>query len=121
MGMIGNLARMARTLLAIFQTRAELFAVELQEGAQRLLFSLVLSLMALFCFVTAVFLAIFLVIVLFWDGYRLWAIGGLMVFFGAAAFFIGLGVRSRFRQGPGMLAETRAELAKDIERFRSGR
>lgn len=120
MGMIGNLARMARTLLAIFHTRAELFAVDLQEGVQRLVLCLVLSLMALFCFATAVFLAVFLVIVLFWDGYRLWAIGGLMVFFGAAALLIGLGVRSRLRQGPGLLAATRAELAKDIERFRSG-
>lgn len=121
MGIVGNLARMAGTLLAIFRTRAELFAVELQEGAQRLIFSLVLALMALFCFVTAVFLAIVLVIVLFWDGYRLWAIGGLMVFFGAAAVLIGLGVRSRLNQGPGMLAATRAELAKDIERFTSGK
>lgn len=120
MGILGNLAKMAGTLLAIFRTRAELFAVELQEGAERLLVSLVLALVALFCFVTAVFLAIFLIIVLFWDGYRLWAIGALMVFFGAAAVLIGLGVRSRLNQGPGLLAATRAELARDIERFKSG-
>ncbi|MCM1128453.1 MAG: phage holin family protein [Alistipes senegalensis] len=121
MGIMGNLAKMAGTLLAIFQTRVELFSVELQEGAQRLLLSLVLALVALFCFITAVFLAVLLVIVLFWDGYRLWAIGGLMVFFGAAAVLIGLGVRSRLRQGPGLLAFTRAEIAKDIERFTSGK
>lgn len=121
MGMIGNLAKMAHTLLAIFQTRAELLAVDLQEGAQRLLLCFFLFLIALFCLATAVFLAVFLIIVLFWEECRLWAIGGLMVFFGAAALLISLGVRRYLRQGPGILAATRAELAKDIERFTSGK
>ncbi|MCL1887197.1 MAG: phage holin family protein [Betaproteobacteria bacterium] len=110
---------MVSTLLAIFHTRIELFTVELQEEAQRLLSYFILSLVALFCLVMTLFLAVFLVIVLFWDTYRILAICGLMVFLGGAAVLIGFGIRSNYRKKPGMLAYTRNEIAKDIARLKS--
>jgi uncharacterized membrane protein YqjE len=121
MGIFQNIGRVAGTLLALFQTRIELFTVELQEESQRLLSWLILSLVALFCVAMAFFLAVFLVIVLFWDTWRIAAISGLIVFFGGAALLIALGVRSSYRKKPRMLASTRSELARDIERLKSGR
>lgn len=120
MGVIKNMARMASTLLAIFHTRIELFTVELQEEAQRLLAYLIFSLIALFFVVLTFILAILLVIVLFWDTHRIIAICGLMVFFGGGALLIGWGIRSSYRKKPRMLAYTRNEIAKDIDRLKSG-
>lgn len=119
MGIIRNVARMASMLLAIFQTRIELFTVELQEEAQRLLSYLILSLVALFCVIMAFLLGVFLIIVLLWDSYRILAVSGLIVFFGGAAALIAIGIRSSLRKKPRMLAYTRSEIAKDIERLKS--
>lgn len=110
---------MASTLLAIFQTRIELFTVELQEEAQRLLSYLILSLVALFCVIMAFLLGVFLIIVLLWDSYRILAVSGLIVFFGGAAALIAIGIRSSLRKKPRMLAYTRSEIARDIERLKS--
>ena len=120
MGIIRNMAKMAGTLLAIFHTRIELFTVELQEETQRLLSYLILSLVALFCVIMTFLLGIFLVIVLFWDSYRILAISGLILFFGALAILIVLGVRSSYRKKPRMLAYTRSEIARDLERLNPG-
>lgn len=119
MGIIRNIARMVSTLLAIFHTRIELFTVELQEEAHRLLSYLILSLVALFCVMMAFLLAIFLVIVLFWDTHRILVISGLVVFFGGVAVLVSIGIRSSYRKKPRMLAYTRNEIARDIERFKS--
>jgi uncharacterized membrane protein YqjE len=121
MEIIRRVARMASILLAIFQTRIDLFTVELQEEAQRLLSYLLLSLVALFCVIMTFLLGIFLVIVLFWDSYRILLISGLIVFFGGVALLIAISVRSSYRKNPRMLAYTRSEIAKDIERLKSGR
>ena len=120
MGLIRNIARMVGILLAVLHTRMELLAVELQEDVQRLFFYALLFLVALFCATVTFLLAIFLVIVLFWDTYRIGAICGLTVFFGGVTVLIGLGIRSSYRKKPGMLAYTRSEIAKDIERLKSG-
>jgi uncharacterized membrane protein YqjE len=119
MGIFQNIGRAAGTLLALFQTRIELFTVELQEEAQRLLSYLILSLVALFCVAMTFFLIIFLVIVIFWETHRILAISGLMVFFGGAAILIYLGIRGSYRKKPPMLAATRSEIARDIERLKS--
>ena len=118
MGFLNDAAKMASTLLAILQTRVELAAIELQEGAQRLLLYFVLVAAALFCAVLAFLLLILLVIALFWDTWRIGIICVLAGIFAGAALAIGLGLRSSIRNRPGVLAYTRAELAKDIERLK---
>lgn len=109
---------MASSLLAIFQTRIELFTVELQEEVQRLLSYFILAIIALFCIAITFALGIFLVIVLFWDSYRILVICGLMVIFALAALFIFLGIRNSFRNKPKMLAHTRNEIEKDLMRLK---
>ena len=121
MGFLNDFAKMAGIVLAILQTRVELAAVELQEGAQRLLLYFVLVAAALFCAVLAFLLGIFLIIVLFWDTWRIGVICVLVGVFTAATIAIVLGLRSSIRNRPGLLAYTRAELASDIERLRQGR
>lgn len=109
---------MAGNVLAIFKTRLELVSVELQEEVQRIITYVVLSLVALFCAVMAISLATFLIIVIFWDTYRILSICCLIVFFAIVALALGLSVRGSFRKKPKLFAYTRAEIAKDIERMR---
>ena len=102
MALVDNFAKVAGTLLAIVKTRAELIAIELEEEWVRLLSYLLLSLSALFCLALTVFLAVILVIV---------------VFFGLLTGIIWWSVRRSFRRKPRLLELTRQEIAKDIDRL----
>ena len=112
-----SIAKMASTLLAMLQTRLELAAVELEEEALRLFSWLLLALAALFCAFVAILLVVLLIVAIYWDTNRIGVISALIAFFGVSATLIGLGIRSGFRSKPRLLAHTRAELAKDIDRL----
>lgn len=119
MAIAETLGRMGSTLAAIVQTRLELAALEMEEESVRLLSYLALGLLALLCASIAVTLLAFFIIVLFWDTYRLEAIFSVAVLFALAAFGIVLGVRNSYRNKPGMLSFTRAELRKDVASMKS--
>jgi uncharacterized membrane protein YqjE len=63
----------------------------------------------------ALFLAALFVILLFWESYRLHAVGGMAVLFAAAGAVIFLKVRSSFDARPALLSGTLAELRNDVE------
>lgn len=113
--MLEIIKRMAASVLAVLHMRAELLAVEIEEEVLRLFSYLILSLIALVCFSVAALLAILLVIVAFWDSYRMTAIFCLMGAFGVGAFMIGRHVRRAFSTRPKFLSATLGEFAKDIE------
>ena len=113
--------RMAGTMFAVLHTRAELLAVEVEEEVLRLFSYLMLSLVALVCFGVAALLLILLVIVAFWDTYRLAAIVVLTGAFGAVAVGIGLYVRNALRTKPRFLSATLSELEKDVDMLRPKR
>ena len=117
MPFVDSLKRMAATLVAILQNRAELLAVEVEEEILRFFSYLILSLVALICFGVACLLAIMLVVVAFWDSYRIASIAVLMGLFGLAAVWIGLRVRNALRTKPRFLSVTLGELAKDVDTF----
>lgn len=112
-----SITKMAGTLLAMLQTRLELAAVELEEEALRLFSWLLLALVALFCAFVAILLVILLVVAVYWDTNRIGVISALIAFFGVSAALIGLVIRAGFRSKPRLLAYTRSELAKDIDRL----
>ena len=111
--------RMAGTLLAMLQTRAELAAIEMEEQVLRFFSYLMLSLVALFCLGMTVFLGTILIITLFWDTHRIAAVSGMMVFFGVAAVVMALCVRTRFRSRPRFLSATLNEIGQDVAVLKS--
>jgi uncharacterized membrane protein YqjE len=113
--MLKMIKRMAGTLLAMLQTRAELLAVEVEEEVQRLFGYLMLSLVALFCFGIAVLLAILLIIILFWDTNRVAVVACLMGFFAITAICLVLWLRNSCQKKPRFLSATLNELSKDVE------
>jgi len=111
--LLESLRNLARTFLALVQTRIEIFASEVDEERTRLARILVLALTALFCIGLAVVLGVLLIAVLFWENNRLLALGvlaGLFAFGGIAALLV---LRSEVRERPKFLSATLAELRKD--------
>jgi uncharacterized membrane protein YqjE len=121
MAIAETVGRLAATLLAMVQTRMELASVEMEEQSQRYLGYLLMSLLALFLFGIAIVLVALLVIILFWDTYRIAAVLGMAGVFALAAVVIGLKVRSGFASQPALLSATMAELQKDIEFLKTAR
>src|SRR5260370_12438534 len=74
-GLFESLRNLARTFLAVVQTRIEIFASEIDEERTRLARIAVLAALAALCIALAVILLVFFLVVLFWDTNRLLAIG----------------------------------------------
>ncbi|MGZ5199654.1 MAG: phage holin family protein [Telluria sp.] len=108
-------SRIGATLVAMVHTRLELAAVEAQEEARRLLGYLAWTMMAVFLAAGAAMLAALFVILIFWDSYRLLAVGGMAVLFALAGIVILVRVRTSFDARPAMFAATLGELRNDVE------
>jgi uncharacterized membrane protein YqjE len=111
--LLESLRNLARTFLAIVQTRLEIFASEIDEQRALLARIAVLSAIAAFCLGLAVILLVLFVVVLFWDTNRLLAIGVLAGVFSAGGIAACLMLRSAIARRPKLLAATLAELRKD--------
>ena len=119
MAISDTVGRLGSTLLAMLQTRLELAVVELEEESQRYLGYVLLSLLALFLCGIAIVLFALLVIVLFWDSYRIQAVLGMALLFAGAGIAIGMRVRASFGARPRLLGATLCELNKDVNYVRN--
>lgn len=111
--LLESLRGVARTFVALVQTRIEIFASEVDEERARFGRILVLAVVALFCLGLAVVLGVMLIAVLFWESNRVLALGivaGVLALGGVAAL---LALRSAVRDRPKFLSATLAELRKD--------
>jgi uncharacterized membrane protein YqjE len=111
-GLLESLRNLARTFLAILQTRLEIVASEIEEGRTRLARIVVLAAVAGFCLALTLILLVFFLVVLFWDTDRLLAIGVLTGVFAAGGIAACLMLRAAIRR-PKFLSATLAELRKD--------
>jgi uncharacterized membrane protein YqjE len=118
MSIFATVGRIGATLVAMAGTRLELAAVEFQEDARRLLGHLAWVLLAVFLAAGALLLAALFVIAIFWDSYRLQAVGGMAVLFGALAGIILMKVRASMNAQAPLLSATIAELRNDIDYLR---
>lgn len=112
-GLLDSARNMAATLIAMVHTRLDLFSTEVEEGREWLSAMLVWTLIALFFAGMAVILATLLVVVVFWDSYRLAAIITLLGMFILGAAFAGGLVHRMGRNKPRLFSASIAELAKD--------
>jgi len=112
-GLLDSLRNLARTFLAIVQTRIEIFASEIDEERTRLARIAVLAAVAALCIALAVILLVFFLVVLFWDTDRLLAIGVLAGVFAIGGIAACVGLRAAISQRPKFLSATLAELRKD--------
>jgi uncharacterized membrane protein YqjE len=104
-------------LIAILYTRLDLASAELEEVAAHAARLVLVSLAALLCISTAFFFAMFFFLALFWDN-RVLVLGIIFgIYFVASVIFI-LIARHLILNRPKFLAQTLAELRRDVEGLR---
>ena len=111
--LLDSLRNLARTFLAIVQTRLEIFASEIDEQRALLARIAVLAAIAAFCLGLAVILIVLFIAVLFWDTHRLLAIGALAGVFFAGGIAACVMLWATIVRRPKLLSATLAELRKD--------
>ena len=118
MAILESVGRIAATFAAMAQTRLALAAVEVQEEAQRFLGYIVMALLSLILSGIALLLTALLVVVIFWDTYRIAAAGGMALLFFAGAAMVAFKLKSAFAARPPLLGATLGELNKDLNVIR---
>lgn len=107
------------TLIDLLHVRLDLICAELEEQWVSLKEMVLLALLALFGASFGVLFLSLLIVAIFWDTYRLFAIGGLVVFYLGLAGIAVQTLRKRALSQPKFLSATLSELAKDIESLKS--
>lgn len=112
-----TLGRIASTLIAMLHTRLDLISVELEEELLRFSSYFIYVLIALFCGGVAVSFLLVLILVLFWEDYRIAVLLSFVVVFGAISVFISVWLKKQILNKPHLLEQSIAELKKDTELF----
>ncbi len=114
-GLVDSIRITVRGLVAMLRTRAELLAIELEEEKERRKEMVILAVIGALFLALGLQLLAFLVVVFFWDTYRLAAIVGVTVLYLGIAAWAFLRIRSRSRNSPSPFATSLQELGKDMD------
>ena len=116
-GLMESLKRMAGTLLAIFQTRLDLLAIEIEEERLNIGQMVLYGSIALLFFGLAILLLTIFIVVLLWDNYRLPVLAGFIVMYFAAGLFAWMALRRMIGKKSKLFSASIAALAVDRERL----
>lgn len=112
-GILHSGKRMLAILVSMVRTRLNLLAVELIQEKSRIWVILVLTALALIFASMALLALSTLVVALFWDQYRLQAIGCLSLFYVLATIVTLIVLQRKAKAGSSLFAGTLSELSKD--------
>src|SRR5688572_13736617 len=118
-GLFGSVRRVADTCVSSIHNRVELFALELQEEKLRLVRLLLWTVAALFASFLAITVITIAVVMMFPEDNRRVVVSVFGVCYAIAATVLGLKLRSEIKNAPAPLADTTAELKKDLDALRS--
>ena len=116
-GLLQSLRNLAATLVAVLQTRLELLILEFEEERVRLGRLLALAIVAVFFLSLAVLMFTMFVVVLFWDSYRLPAIGMLAAIYLVVGGAAAVAARRQAAMRSRLFSSSLAELVKDRQRL----
>src|SRR5687768_5287726 len=118
-GLFGSVRRVADTCVSSIHNRVELLALELQEEKLRLVRLLLWTGAALFSAFLAITVITIAVIFLVPEESLKIAISGFGLLYAIVAAVLAMKLRSEVRNAPAPLADTMAELKKDLQALRS--
>ena len=118
-GLFSSVRRMADTCLSSVHNRVELFGLELQEEKLRLVRLLLWAVAALFASFLAITVITIAVVMIFPEENRRVVVSVFAVFYAILATVLGLKLRGEIKNAPPPLADTTAELKKDLDALRS--
>jgi uncharacterized membrane protein YqjE len=114
-GFAASVRGLTRSLVALVRTRAELLSVELEEEKERRKEMVILAAVGTLFAALGFQVATLLLIVVFWDTYRIAAIGGVTGLYLGIAAWAFWRLRNKWRHHPTPFAATLEELAKDLD------
>ena len=119
-GLLDSVKALARSLLALGQTRLEILGSEIEEQRAILLREVLLAIIAAFCFGLGIVFAALFFVFLFWDNpaLRLAVISIFALVFLAAGAVLMVMARAAGRDRPRTFSATAEELARDRETLR---
>ena len=117
-GLSDAVFRLGGTIVALLRTRLELATVEFEEERERATEMLVLVLGCVLLALFAMLFASIFVIAWYWETYRMWAIGGVTLFYVVLAAGTFMRLQQRRRDKPAAFAATLAELGNDVASLR---
>lgn len=112
-GLRAAAAQLAAALLGFGRTRLELAAVEVEDARARAVDGLILTLIAVTCFAFAVLAASMLLVVVFWDTYRIAALCGMTIVYGLLGLVALWRLAVHRKASAPLFASTLAELERD--------
>jgi uncharacterized membrane protein YqjE len=112
-GLLASLRRLLGTVLEMAQVKLEIFGNELELEKRRLVEGLLWAAVALVMLALGLVLLCGFVVLLFWDGYRLAAVGAMALLFLGGGWLLLRHARRRLRSPDGMFASSLAELQRD--------
>lgn len=112
-GLRGALAQLGGSVVGLLRTRLELAALEFDEERDRAIDALILVHVATLAFAFALLAASALVVVLFWDTYRIAALLGMTLAYLAIGVVAALRFKHRRPEGDRPFAGTLAEFERD--------
>lgn len=118
-GLFTSLKNLTVSLIAIIHTRLELLSTDLEEGRERFISLLATIFVALFCLCFGAVLLTILIVVVFWDTYRLLALGSLTGIFLIAGLILSAIAIRALKSMPRMFEASLAELIKDHQELDS--
>ena len=118
-GLLESLSAFATTLVSVAYTRLELLSSDLEEDRARLFSLVLLYLIAAFCLVVGMVIAIVLIVFVLWQSHRLLALSLVAGFF----LLTGLGIWSfamhKTKTKPRVFSASLSELLKDQQELDS--
>jgi uncharacterized membrane protein YqjE len=112
-GLFASVRQLLDTVLASVQNRLALISNEIEQEKLRLFDGLLWAGLALMLLGLAALLLVTFIVVLFWDSYRLQALGGLsLLLLGAGGGLLSV-AHTRLRQPGGLFSSSVAELGRD--------
>ena len=117
-GILTSLRSIGANLLALVHTRVELVVTELQEEKEHLIGMAVLAAVSALFLALGLLLVAMFIVVLFWDSHRVLAAGGVTVLYLALGAIALMRLRAMARASPPLFAATLAEFEKDLQLVR---
>lgn len=119
-GLLASLPRMLDTLLEIAHTRIAIVSTEFEEERERLRQLVLYGFWSLFLLSMGLILGTLFLIALFWDEYRLHALGIIAGVYFTAGVITTLWLRRSLRARPRIFASTLREIEKDRNELKPG-
>lgn len=101
------------TWVALIKTRVDLVSAEIEEQRAWMEQLMLLAVAATFCVALGLVVFTLFIVMLFWESYRLWVLGGFALLYLGGGIILTTKVRGILKNRPKIFSATAAELTKD--------